>query len=250
MLNRLSQILGLGSQTERVLVGTHHKCGTVWMKDIFSAVCDHLSLVFYMGEQQHLPRRYDLFFQDHSRFRVSSLVGAHRGLHLIRDPRDLLISGAFYHERDTGEPWLTAPDPQFQGLSYQQMLAGLPSLEEKIRFEMLHIGGATIRDMLAWDYGCPQFYEAKYEDLIDDVEVRQFRDIFTFLGYPEDQMDALLQIAFNGSLFSGRVNGHVRSGQPRQWQSCFTKPLHRQFLEHFGDALVRLGYEQNDQWCP
>ena len=39
------------------------------MKDIFSAVCDRLSLVFYIGEQRHLPRRYDVFFEDHSRFR-------------------------------------------------------------------------------------------------------------------------------------------------------------------------------------
>ena len=250
MLNRLSQILGFGSQAERVLVGTHHKCGTVWMKDIFSAVCDRLSLVFYIGEQRHLPRRYDVFFQDHSSFRFSRLAGAHRGLHLIRDPRDLIISGVFYHERYTSERWLTVPNPKFQGRSYQQTLAGLPSLEEKIRFEMLHIGGSTIRDMLAWDYGRPAFYEAKYEDLIEDVELCRFRDIFTFLGYPEDQMDELLQIAFDGSLFSGRTSAHVRSGQPRQWQSYFTKPLHRQFLEHFGDALVRLGYEQNDQWCP
>jgi hypothetical protein len=253
MLHRLSQLLGFGSQAERVLVGTHHKCGTVWMKDIFSAVCDRLSLVFYIGEQRHLPRRYDVFFQDHSRFRFSSLAGAHRGLHLIRDPRDLIISGVFYHERCTSERWLTDPAPQFHGRSYQQTLAGLPSLEEKIRFEMLHCSGSTIRDMLAWNYGRPTFYEARYEDLIEDVELRRFRDIFTFLGYPEDQMDELLQIAFEGSLFSGRVNappGHVRSGQPRQWQSYFNKPLYRQFLEHFGDALVRLGYEQNDQWCP
>ena len=253
MLQCLSRLLSFGSHAERVLVGTHHKCGTVWMKDIFSAVCDRLSLVFYIGEQRHLPRRYDLFFHDHSSFQFSRLVGAHRGLHLIRDPRDLIISGVFYHERCTSERWLADPAPQFQGRSYQQTLARLPSLEEKIRFEMLHCSGATIRDMLAWDYGRPTFYEAKYEDLIEDVELRRFRDIFTFLGYPDDQMDELLQIAFDGSLFSGRVTappGHVRSGQPRQWQSYFTKPLHRQFLEHFGDALVRLGYEQNDQWCP
>lgn len=249
MLNRLSQLFGFGSQTDRVLVGTHHKCGTVWMKGVFSAVCDQLSLVFYTGEQRHLPRRYDVFFQDHSRFRFSTLIGPHRGLHLIRDPRDVIISGVFYHERCTSERWLTVPNPKFQGRSYQQTLAGLPSLEEKMRFEMLH-GPRSIRDMLAWNYRNPVFYEAKYEDLIEDVELRRFRAIFTFLGYPEDQMADLLQLAFDGSLFSGRTSAHVRSGQPRQWQSYFTKPLHRQFLECFGDALVRLGYEQNDQWCP
>jgi hypothetical protein len=249
MLNRLSQLFGFGSQAKRVLVGTHHKCGTVWMKNIFSAVCDHLSLTFYDGEQRHLPWCYDLFFQDHSNFRFSRLAGLHRGLHLIRDPRDVIISGVFYHERCTSERWLTVPNPKFQGRSYQQTLAGLPSLEEKMRFEMLH-GSRSIRDMLAWNYRNPVFYEAKYEDLIEDVELRRFRDIFTFLGYPENQMAELLQIAFDGSLFSGRTSAHVRSGKPRQWQSYFTKPLHRQFLDHFGDALVRLGYEQNDQWCP
>jgi hypothetical protein len=250
-MNRLSRLFGFRPQANRVLVGTHHKGGTVWMKDIFSAVCAHLSLDFYGGEQRHLPRRYDVFLQDHSRFRLSRLVGPHRGLHLIRDPRDLIISGVFYHERCTNERWLTDPDPRFQGRSYQQTLAGLPSLEEKIRFEMLHCAGSTIRDMLAWEYGHPMFYEAKYEDLIEDVEMRRFREIFTFLGYPEDRMNELVQIAFDGSLFSnGMTSGHVRSGQPRQWPSYFTKSLHRQFLEHFGDALIRLGYEQNDQWCP
>jgi hypothetical protein len=141
----------------------------------------------------------------------------------------------------------------FQGRSYQQTLVELPCLEEKLRFEMMHCSGATIRDMLAWDYANPDFYEAKYEDLIDDVELRRFRDIFAFLRFPEDRMDELLQIAFDNSLFSGQLTastGHIRSGRPRQWQSYFTPRLHRQFLDLFGDALVRLGYEQNDQWCP
>ena len=53
------------------------------------------------------------------------------------------------------------------------------------------------------------------------------------LRIPDKQRDALPQVAVNGRLFSGRVNGHVRSIQPRQWQSYFTKPLHRQFLERF-----------------
>jgi hypothetical protein len=30
----------------------------------------------------------------------------------------------------------------------------------------------------------------------------------------------------------------------------FTKTIHRRFLELFGDVLIRLGYERNDQWCP
>jgi hypothetical protein len=253
MLESLSRKIGFGLQTERVLVGTHHKCGTVWMMNIFSAVCNRLSLVFYNGEQRHLPRHYDVFFQDHSNFRLSRLAGPHRGLHLIRDPRDVIISGVFYHERCTSERWLTESNPQRQGRSYQQILAGLPSLEEKIIFEMAHCSGGAIRDMLDWNYANSKFYEAKYEDLIEDVELHRFRDIFTFLRLPEDQMDEILQIAFINSLFSGQAAappGHIRSGRPRQWQLYFTKNLYRQFLHLFGDVLIRLGYERNDQWCP
>jgi hypothetical protein len=223
------------------------------MMRMFKAICRRRSLVFYAGEQRHLPRHYDVFFQDHSRFDFTTLIGPHRGLHLIRDPRDLIISAAFYHEVCTTERWLRRRRWNFYGRSYQQSLARLSSQEEKILFEMSHCSGATIRDMLAWNDANPNFYEAKYEDLIADVELRRFRDIFAFLRFPDDQLDESLQVAYANSLFSGQVTappGHIRSGKPRQWQSYFTARLHRQFLALFGDALVRLGYEQNDQWCP
>jgi hypothetical protein len=253
MLNHPPSLPGVGSQFDRVLVGTHHKCGTVWMIKIFRAICVRRSLVFYDGEQRHLPRHYDVFFQDHSQFDFTTLVGPHRGLHLIRDPRDLIISAAFYHEVCTTERWLRRRRWAFYGRSYQTSLARLPSLEDKLLFEMMHSSGATIRDMLAWNYANPNFYEAKYEDLIADVALRRFQDIFAFLRFPEDQMDELLQIAFANSLFSGQVTappGHIRSGQPGQWRMFFTKTIHRRFLELFGDVLIRLGYERNDQWCP
>lgn len=253
MLNHVSELLGFGSVTDRVLIGTHHKCGTLWLKKIFSAVCTHLSLVMHHGERGFLSRGFDVLFDDHSTFKFPAFLGRYRGLHLIRDPRDVIISGAFYHERCTSEPWLLERTTRLRGRSYQQALTDLPSLEEKLRFEMRHCSGQTIRDMLAWNYANQRFYEAKYEDLIEDVELRRFREIFAFLRFPESEMEELLRIAYDNSLFSGKLSAsteHIRSGRPRQWHSYFTKSLHHEFLDLFGDALVRLGYEQDDQWCP
>ena len=233
-----------------VLVGTHHKTGTVWMKHIFEAISKTHDLKFYYGRQNKLPRETELFFSDHSWFRFKALPGNYRGLHLIRDPRDVIVSGAFYHQKSS-EAWLQEPRRKFQGQSYQRALNQRESLEAKIRFEMEHAGASTIHEMLTWNYANRQFIEVKYEELIQDESLVLFREIFTFLVYPESWMDSLLGIAYENSLFSGSVkqSGHVRSGLPRQWEQYFTPELRQRFLELFGDALVRLGYEADDRWC-
>ena len=41
---------------------------------------------------------------------------------------------------------------------------------------------------------------------------------------------------------------HIRSGDPQQWPCAFNRELGKAFLAAFGDALVRLGYEQDDHW--
>lgn len=217
------------------------------MENLFMAICDAYSLTYVSGQQCHLPRRFDVFFQDHSEFDFTSLAKAYRGLHLIRDPRDVIVSGAFYHQHST-EAWLHKPMAYLNGQTYQQALNRCSTLEDKLLFEMEYAGRHTIAEMLAWDYANPQFFEVKYEDLIVDVELRLFREIFLFLGFSEDQMDTLLEIAHAHSLFSGLNNdpSHVRSGQPQQWPTYFNATLKNRFDELFGDALIRLGYEKED----
>jgi hypothetical protein len=221
------------------------------MLNIFRSICAGQGLSFYHGDQIHLPQYYDLFFQEHSKFELETLPKPYQGLHLIRDPRDVIVSAAFYHESCKKENWLLQSMKEFEGLSYQQSIANLPSLEKKLEFEMHHCSGNTIRDMLSWNYSNTNFYEAKYEDLVTDTKLIHFHNIFSFLGFSKDHMDKSLQIAFNNSLFSGKkINSHVRSGQPGQWKTCFTKKTYRLFLYLFEDALVQLGYEKNDQWSP
>lgn len=149
------------------------------------------------------------------------------------------------------QQWLDRPARWLGGCTYREQLLALPTLDDRIRFEMTHVGGQVIGAMVAWNDADAHFLTIKYEDLIEDADLVLFRRIFSFLGYPEAQLDRLCRIAWEKSLFSGRVDRpeHVRSGKPAQWREMFGRDLSREFHARFGPALIRLGYEPDARWC-
>ena len=197
----------------------------------------------------NLPAGTDIFFQNHSLIDLKSLDKPYRGIHLIRDPRDVIISGCLYHQK-AEEPWLHQPRQLLGGLTYQQKINSLETLEEQIFFEMENAGKRTIEEMIAWDYGQPDFIEVKYEDLIEDQDLTLFHQIFSFLGFPGKTLPSLLAIAYQNSLFSGNLSKslHIRSGKKEQWKDYFNQKHKERFTALFGDALIQLGYEEDQSW--
>lgn len=234
----------------KIIIGTHHKTGTAWLRSVFKTICDCHSLVFFAGSQENLRDGFDVFFQPHSIFQFDAFKVPFFGLHMIRDPRDVIISGCFYHQR-SDEKWLHKSMKQFQGLSYQEKINSYSNIDDQILFEMENGGKYTIDRMLEWNYNMPDFFEVKYEDLIEDHDLALFHRIFTFLGFPGEAIPTLLGIAYSASLFSGqpRPSIHVRSGKTGQWENYFKSFHKKRFLQLFGDALIRLGYEENDNWA-
>jgi hypothetical protein len=234
----------------KILIGTHHKTGTVWMQSIFRNICLNHSLVFFAGIQADLPENYDIFLEGHSKFDLDAVKVPFRGLHLIRDPRDVIISGCFYHAK-ASEAWLHRAQQDLQGFTYQESLNRCSTLDEKIMFEMEHAGKHAVDQMLQWNYHLPAFLELKYEDLLNNTDLTLFHRAFLFLGFPELALPSLLLIAQHNSLFSGHLgkSAHIRSGEARQWMKYFKRSHKKRFLELFGDALIRLGYEKDDGWA-
>lgn len=246
----LASALQLGCDLPHLLlVGTHHKTGTAWLMSIFKTIADDHRLDFFYGLQEDLPTGTEIFFQHHSLFDLNSLKQPYRGVHLIRDPRDVIISGCLYHLK-ADEPWLHYPRHEFGGLSYQQKINTLDDLETRILFEMEHTGKRTIEEMLAWDYHQPDFIEVKYENLISDYDLALFHQLFSFLGFPGEVMPSLLTVAFQNSLFSGGLEKslHIRSGKKQQWKSYFNQSHKERFIALFDDALIQLGYEPDHNW--
>jgi hypothetical protein len=161
---------------------------------------------------------------------------------MIRDPRDVAISAASYHAR-ADEPWLHIPQKKFGGLSYQEKNRTLSTLEEKILFELDNSHRRIVRQMLAFDHQ-GVFRDVKYEDLIEDVTLGGWREVLTYLGFEDAEMERVLQAVWAKSLFGGkeRHGPHVTSGAKEQWAHVFDASLLQEYVNRFGAELVKLGY--------
>lgn len=230
----------------KMLVGTFHKSGTMLMFKIFTQIAVR------RGYRLSAPRRrppideWDIFIDAHSRFDTGPLPPTARGIVVIRDPRDMVISGAHYHARLTPGPpeaWAHIPRPAFGGLTYTQKIASLPDDEARLSFEMDNMAAATLKRMAHFAEPSPTFRNIRFEDLVTDSELTTYRGVFEWLGLRPRDIDAALRIAQANSIFSGQLKtAHVRSGRPEQWREHFTPALHAQFRRNFGDLAERLGY--------
>jgi hypothetical protein len=234
----------------RVLVGTHHRAGTHWLESVFRSICGRHSLRYYAGPHATLPEECDVFLQHHSMFDFTRLPAVFRGIHMIRDPRDIVVSGCFYHQT-SDEPWLHASDSKFHGRSYQQAINRFASLDDKILFEMENVARITIDHMSRWQYTNLRFMELRYEELIVDTDLMLFHQIFSFLEFPPRVLLSALEIAQQNSVFADKATAsrHIRSKQAWQWKKHFKRCHRQRFLELFGDVLVRLRYEPDDTWA-
>ncbi|MBA86287.1 hypothetical protein ACSSNL_07440 [Thalassobius sp. S69A] len=256
---------GIVPVAPRILcVGTHHKTGTIWMQQVFKALAAALDLPKFSMWKRALKRipdqgfvlgtNWDSAFPADLMARDDVLF-----LHIIRDPRDVLLSGARYHETApaTKEDWLHEPRADFDGLTYQQKLLSIADPEERILFEMEHKHAETLQQMLDWDYANPNSIEWRYEDLIADTDCALFRAALTRLGLSPDQVETGVRAFWDNSLFGGMadpaqrkavVAGHVSSGAARQWPDRMSRRVAQAYAERFGADLITLGYEKDTKW--
>ena len=244
-------------------VGTHHKTGTLWMRAVFRRLAGRLDLPEHAvyprtprakvdpGRSRALLTSWSSRFPDWLLGRPDARI-----LHLIRDPRDVLLSGMRYHLHagERGEQFLHAARDDLDGRTYQQHLNALEGDVARLRFEMAEKHAETLAEMRAWDYGRPNVVEARYEALMADTEGRLFREHLRDLGLPEAEVDAGVAIFWEQSLFGGladpaaraeRVAAHVASGRVAQWRERLPRPIAEDYAERHGDDLVALGYEDH-----
>ena len=263
-----------------ICIFCYHKSGTALLSKVFSQFCQSRNWKFLslMGRQTQIPQNADVILFGHSLIDPSEISASFVGLHVIRDPRDIIVSGYQYHCR-TSEKWCINSDftPKlpilFPKVPYSQQhrseewkLGYLKSLSERsyqenllsmsqrdgLLFEMNNYGAWTIESMKAWNYNLDNILELKYEQLMNSYD-NAFHSIFDHFGFSRSEIDAGMDVASKHDLRRKSAKelekmNHVSSSKTSRWKEFF-EPVHKEmFIKNFGNLLVELGYEKDNNW--
>lgn len=235
-----------------ILIGTHHKSGTVWMRTLFDRIAVTLGAPF-IRLKANAPIELaalaatgplHLVFQDHAFFGAiegdAELRRGVRGCHVIRDPRDLLISAANYHSW-SHEGWLQRVRADLGDRSYQQSLCAL-DFDGAVTFEMRHSAGRAIRDMRGFERG-EHFFDVKVEDLMQ-ASPAFASAFFERLGFDVGERRHCLDAFEATRLRDPRpgLRGHVQNADCYQWRYMYDEALLTTFCERCGDVAEALAY--------
>ncbi len=258
----------------------YHKTGTVLLSKIFSSIAKRLELNFAQvyGYCDTLDHDYDIVLFSHSLASFDVLNRAYKGLHIIRDPREILISGYLYHLR-TKEAWcnVVATDyeegalefpliptflesvaydeqirylQQFHGTSYQKHLQAL-GRSEGIMFELNNYSGWTLDCMSAWNYDNPKVMEIKLESVMENFDTL-FEQVFRWFGFSKNALDACMQLAQKEDISrmnntKRQASNHISKEGFLKWKKYLIGYSRETFDKKYGYLVKDLGYAADDR---
>jgi hypothetical protein len=264
----------------QLLCFSYHKSGTSLLLHVMTKVSAKLGLRLanHFGLVQHLAPESDIVLLPHSVFRYA-LDRPYRAIRMIRDPRDVWVSGYLYHLRSI-EEWcinsdLDPPPPilwprvdhsvahwpedwkyryleRLNGQSYQANLLER-SREAGLEFELEGYAGWTLAAMRDWNLNGTDALDIKLEDVMADFDGTMLR-IFDHFEFTTDQMQAALEEArsedirrMDDAAVAERPQIHSRTIS--KWREVLSAAQIAGFEERYGDVIRGLGY-QTDSAVP
>jgi hypothetical protein len=273
----------------RVYFG-HHKCMTTWVRHVLQRVCNELSWNYVemniSGSEYVRRNKVDMLSYQDPDMEIVRTLEDFVGFHIIRDPRDIVVSAYFSHLHSHATdnwPELSAYRAELQKLSKDD---GLLLEMEFLRREF--------KQLYEWDYAQENVLELKMEDVVANPYDQIVRALLFIeaaaentplrtrllaavasgirdLGYlyripsivvpkyvlPKIPVEFLLgyiyEIRFS-EMTKGRGRGmedacsHYRKGVAGDWVNHF-KPQHKEyFKKNYNDVLLKLGYESTSDW--
>jgi Sulfotransferase domain len=271
----------------------HHKCASSWAGAISAHVSRELGLrhaIVYeidpSGERlaDRVARR-GVEFLTYANADIEQVkdLGPLRGFHIVRDPRDVMVSAYFSH-------LYTHPTEAWPALIEHRRALEQLDPEEGLLLEM-KFRERQMKEMYSWDYSREDILELRMEDavarpysqmlevisflqLLDPGEFVPLRRIQWLLwkairrveretGVPlrirpqtmpaERVLGIVWEHAFakkSGGRKPGQedARNHYRKGLAGDWRNHFTPRHVKFFKEHYGDLLLKLGYETHPDW--
>jgi hypothetical protein len=163
---------------------------------------------------------------------------------IFRDPRDVVVSHVFY---------VTDMEARHVHHEYYQ---SLPDFDARLKVSILGRPAADVEfpdiagrfaPYLGWlDH--PEVLSLHFEDLIHERQATLNRILDHLLTRaPLSAPRELILSAMEESINPGK-SPTFRSGKTGEWKKHFTDEHKRLFKDVAGELLVKLGYEQNNDW--
>ncbi|MEO1118739.1 MAG: sulfotransferase domain-containing protein [Pseudomonadota bacterium] len=238
---------------------TLHKCLTMYYLRVMRGA---LNRPWRRPQFDHVESIQGLFYNRLHDLRVISCSGFavdttrlgedFRIVRFVRDPRDLIVSGYFYHRRGA-EPWFRfrgptdaywsaingrVPAAMPDDLTYAEYLESL-SVEDgllaEIEFRAAHL--ESLRDWPRDD----RIRLYRYESILGN-ERETFEDIADFYELSRGEKARMSRLAHRFRSARRTDDPHIRDPRPGQWQAHFTPRVTQHFDREYGDLIPLLGY--------
>jgi Nucleotide-diphospho-sugar transferase len=256
----------------QMLVFSYHKSGTTLLHHIMHKFAERLRLTIRVqyGTAYDIDPNADVVLLPHSLLGFQ-LARPFRAVRIVRDPRDIWVSGYLYHLR-TNEGWcvnvdldptppITYPQVDFSmlhrterwkrswlarlnGKSYQQNLRER-DLAAGLAFELEGYTGCTLTAMRSWRVHA-DVLDVKLEDIAQAFDATMSR-MFRHLGCNEAECEIACQIAATEDI--NRMDDTAIAASPQiysrtlsKWRGTVPDALVRSFEQRHGDLLRALNY--------
>ena len=247
----------------RLIHCSYHKCLTVYFGHVMEKLYNK---IFMLSDgYHHFNGKLDEFYQISEKYKMTSInnhsldldkLGSDfRITRFIRDPRDLVVSGYFYHKSGV-EPWSRIINPidtdwikvngyipknMREGFSYSSHLDNLSEedgLITEIEFRKNHFDS-----MKQWPISDSRIKLFRYEDILGN-EQQVFTDILSHYGVSWLEKRIGVIIANNLSAKKQiKKSKHIRNPTSGQWKNHFTPKVKDYFEQHHKELLEIYNYE-------
>ncbi len=300
----------------------HHKCASTWISGIIRQTCYRVGIQFvdvnfghfldkYLASglrpgfisysPEYLHKILSLVFKNiylrkssvtfiaykNADFRYLSKLDNFKGFHVIRDPRDIVVSSYFSH-------LYSHPTKGWSSLIKHREKLRKVSKEEGLLIQMKYpLIKSVFMHLSTWNYSQQNVLEIKMEDLVQ-TPYETFLSLFGFLGLVNETNhsmivrtvaplatavnkingktrglfpfyynlktilgEELLRIIYRNRFVAktkGRQIGeedikhHYRKGISGDWVNHFNSEHKKYFKERYNNLLLKLGYESGITW--
>jgi Sulfotransferase domain len=229
----------------QLVVLSHHKCGTVWLRSILSDISALNDLKFMTTHHG----KHDLFATGqvsiftNSRYDHLPQDPSFRAQHVIRNPLSIIVSAYHSHLRThpvEGWPELEVQRQKLRSCSIEAGLALTVSfLEDSAFYAHGTIGPLT--SLREWNWNDARLETVRFEDLNQNAGLmvqRMFEKYQLFdLQYLNFDQYSFKQISKGREIGETDDNSHYRSGRPDAWHDELPTEIIRDVRRRYVEIL-------------